>query len=145
MTSALVVFVFYEPGNYQQRRFGVFLASRKKKKMPATVSSASHNDLQRAEDKTKGIKMCQMNPSVREEDFRARVEAYCVGRLEWEERQVNTWCQRECRSPHLSFCAVQVRFEYICPCLSARLSTFICTFVCVCVLKSASECASNPL
>ena len=49
---------------------GVFLALRerekkKKKKMPATVSSASQSDSQRAEDKTKGIKMCQMNPSVR--------------------------------------------------------------------------------
>lgn len=55
--------------------------------------------------------MCQMHPSAR---------GSCVGVLcrlaEWEERQVNTWCQRKRRSPYLSFfffcLAAQVKFEY---------------------------------
>lgn len=99
--------------------------------------------------KTKVLnKMCQMHPSVR-----GGFQGPCVGVLcrssEWEERQVNTWCQRERRSPYLSFFASQCRWDLnVLVCflvhISACLLFFLHVFfkgvkVCVCV------CALNPL
>lgn len=85
-------------------------------------------------------KMCQLNPSMW-----GGFQGSCVGVLcrlaEWEERQVNTWCQRERRSPYLSFFLPHSAGEiclgvcqFACAHLSARLLAF-CTFVCVYFFK----------
>lgn len=70
-------------------------------------------------------KMCQMNVSARGE-FQGPCVGVLCGSAEWEERQVNTWCQKERSSPYFSvLLTVEVRFEYTDLCLAV----FWCTLI----------------
>lgn len=92
-------------GNYPQQWFFYFIFVLKKENALNRIKLITSKWFTAHQRTKQRNKMCQMNPSVR-----GGFQGSCVGVLcrlaEWEERQVNTWCQRECRSPYLSFFAL---------------------------------------